>query len=117
MTSLSSSPSDGPVSSTENHRVAQHIKEIKRRCHEAADAQTSKAVRMVKGSRVDLRAGEHCDNAVVPVPPVDRRRGDPRNIFGANIDRRDDWPIRIAMKAGIISDLYSRNQFDLCPYF
>ncbi|GFN83571.1 hypothetical protein PoB_001007700 [Plakobranchus ocellatus] len=58
MASFSSSPSDGPVSSSENHRVAQHIKEIKRRCHEAADAQTSKAVRMVKGSRVDLRAGE-----------------------------------------------------------
>ncbi|GFO32779.1 hypothetical protein PoB_005928400 [Plakobranchus ocellatus] len=34
--SLSPSPSGGPVSSAENHRVAQHIKEIKRRCREAA---------------------------------------------------------------------------------
>ncbi|GFN88178.1 hypothetical protein PoB_001468400 [Plakobranchus ocellatus] len=90
MTSLSSSPSDSPVSSTENHRVSQHIKEIKRYRHEAADAQTSKAVRMVKGSRTDLRAGEQGDNAAVPVPLVDRQSGDHKNILGDKIDRRED---------------------------
>ncbi|GFO32915.1 hypothetical protein PoB_005942000 [Plakobranchus ocellatus] len=43
--SLSSSPSDSPVFSSENHRVAQHVKEIKRHDREAADAQTSKQKR------------------------------------------------------------------------
>ncbi|GFO43456.1 hypothetical protein PoB_006996100 [Plakobranchus ocellatus] len=43
--SLSSSPSDGPISSSENQRAAQHVKEIKRRRREAADAQTSKQKR------------------------------------------------------------------------
>ncbi|GFN97094.1 hypothetical protein PoB_002360000 [Plakobranchus ocellatus] len=36
-------PSDGLVSPAENHRVAQRIKEIKRRRREADDAQTSQA--------------------------------------------------------------------------
>ncbi|GFO04154.1 hypothetical protein PoB_003065900 [Plakobranchus ocellatus] len=43
--SLSSSPSDGPVFSSENLRVAQNLKEIKRRRREAANAQTSKQKR------------------------------------------------------------------------
>ncbi|GFO26543.1 hypothetical protein PoB_005304800 [Plakobranchus ocellatus] len=45
MTSVLLSLSDGPVSSAEINRVAQRIKEIKRRLHEAADAQTSQAER------------------------------------------------------------------------
>ncbi|KAK7109730.1 hypothetical protein V1264_013720 [Littorina saxatilis] len=73
--SLSPSPSDSPVSSAENHRVAERIKEINRRRREAADAQTSQAERMVKRSRVDLRAGEQGDNVAVPVPLVDHGRG------------------------------------------
>jgi transposase InsO family protein len=114
--SLSPSPSVCPVSSEENHRVAERIKQIKRRRLEAADAQTSQAERMVKRSRVDLRAGEQGDNVAVPVPLVDRGRGDPRNILGVIIDRREDTDqYRIAVKAGILSGLYSRNQFDLCP--
>ncbi|XP_068212664.1 uncharacterized protein [Palaemon carinicauda] len=105
-----------PVSSVENHRVAERIKEIKRRRHEAADAHTSQAERMVKRSRVDLRDGEQGDNVAVPVPLVDRERGDPRNILGVIIDRREDTDqYKIAVKACILSGLYSRNQFDLCP--
>ncbi|GFN84075.1 hypothetical protein PoB_001058100 [Plakobranchus ocellatus] len=65
-------PSDGSVSSAENHKVAQSIKEIKRHRREAADAQTSQAERMMERSRVDLRAGEQGDNVVVPVLLVNR---------------------------------------------
>ncbi|GFN94404.1 hypothetical protein PoB_002091000 [Plakobranchus ocellatus] len=72
MTSFS--PSDGLVSSTENHRVAQHINEIKRCRCEAADAQTSKAVKMGKGSHVDLQAGEQGENVAMLVPLVEMER-------------------------------------------
>ncbi|XP_068232019.1 uncharacterized protein [Palaemon carinicauda] len=109
-------PSDSPVSSVENHRVAERIKEIKRLRREAADTQTSQAERMVKRSRVNLRAGEQGDNVAVPVLLVDRGRGHPRNILCVIIDRRKDThQYRIAVKAGILSGLYSRNRFDLCP--
>ncbi|XP_076036970.1 uncharacterized protein LOC143022572 [Oratosquilla oratoria] len=114
--SPTATPSAYNVESPENYRVAERIKEIKRRRREAADAQTSQAERMVKRSRVDLRAGEQGDNVAVPVPLVDRGRGDPRNILGVIIGRREDTDqYRIAVKAGILSGLYSRNQFDLCP--
>ena len=54
VTSLSSSPTDSPVSSVENHIIAERIKQNKRSRRETAYAQTSQAERMVKRSRVDL---------------------------------------------------------------
>ena len=70
---------------------------------------------MVKRSRIDLKAGEVGDNVAVPIPMVDRGRGDPRNIIGVIVDRDENDLYRIAVKAGILSTKYSRNQFDLCP--
>ncbi|KAK7111892.1 hypothetical protein V1264_011445 [Littorina saxatilis] len=76
----------------------------------------SQAQRMVKRSRVDLKAGEVGDNVAVPVPLVDRGRGDPRNILGVILHRDVETDIyTIAVKAGILHGGYSRNQFDLCP--
>ncbi|GFN81873.1 KRAB-A domain-containing protein 2-like protein [Plakobranchus ocellatus] len=41
-------------------------------------ASASQAERVVKRNRVNLRAGEQGDNVAMPVPPVDRGRGDLR---------------------------------------
>ena len=62
-----------------------------------------------------IMAGEAGDNVAVPIPMVDRGRGDPRNILGVIVDRDEHDMYRIAVKAGILSKKYSRNQFDLCP--
>ena len=51
----------------------------------------------------------------IPVPLVDRGKGDPRNILGVIVDRLEEKDqYKIAVKAGILNGLYSRNQFDLC---
>ncbi|GFO24001.1 hypothetical protein PoB_005050600 [Plakobranchus ocellatus] len=60
-------------------------------------ASTSQAERMVERNRVDLQAGEQGEDVTVLVAPVDCGRGDPRNILGVKIDRREDrdqyrWP-------------------------
>ena len=70
---------------------------------------------MVKLSRIELKAGEVGDNVAVPIPFVDRGRGAPRNILGIIVDRDEHDMYRIAVKAGILSTKYSRNQFGLCP--
>ena len=71
---------------------------------------------MVKRTRVDLKAGVAGDNVAVPIPLVDRGRGDPRNILGVIVNRNlDTDQYTIAVKAGILNGGYSRNQFDLCP--
>ena len=69
---------------------------------------------MIKRSCIDLKAGEAGDSVAVPIPIVDRGKGDPRNILGVIVVRDEHDMYRIVVKAGILSTKYSRNQFDLC---
>ena len=63
----------------------------------------TQAERMVKRSCVDLKSGKVGDNAAIPIPMVDRWRGDPRNILGVILDCDDQHMYTIAVKTGIIS--------------
>jgi len=81
----------------------------------ARTSQLAQAERMVKRSRIDLAACEPLDNAAVPIPLVDRGRGDPRNILGVVLERDQNYMYTIGVKAGVLKAKLSRNQFDLCP--
>lgn len=61
--------------------------------------------------------GKVGNNVTIPIPLVDRGRGDPRNIMGRifNIDGNDNY-YTIAVKSGILCGKYTRNQFYLCTY-
>ena len=89
--------------------------EINRRRKRARDAQTSQAERMVKRSRVDLKPAGIEDNIAIPIPMVDRGRGDPRNILGIVLDKDEHDLYTIAVKAGVLKNKYTRNEFALCP--
>jgi len=69
----------------------------------ACDSQLSQAERMIKRSRVDLKSGKVGDNVAIPIPMVDRGRGDPRNILGVILDCDKQNMYTIAVKTGIIS--------------
>ena len=62
------------------------------------------------------KSGEPGEHVAVPIILVDRGRGDPRNILGVIVNRDLETDIyNIAVKAGVLSGGFSRNQFDLCP--
>ncbi|MPC34442.1 hypothetical protein E2C01_027834 [Portunus trituberculatus] len=93
-----------------------HIVQIKRNRSLAYAGQMSQAEKMVKRSRLDLKPGEEGDNVAVPIPAVDRGRGDPCNILGIITARDLDTDLyQIAVKRGLLCGQYSRNQFYLCP--
>ena len=71
---------------------------------------------MVKRSRVEMVAGKMGDNVTVPIPLVDRGRGDPRNILGIVLDRNENDLYTICVEGEIFKGKYSRNQFDDCPH-
>lgn len=50
----------------------------------------------------------------VPVPYVDRAKGDARNVLGAIIEKTDDGFYKVGTKRGIINTLFSRNQIQEC---
>jgi hypothetical protein len=54
------------------------------------------------------------DNVAVPIPSVDRGRGDSRNILGV-ILAVVNGQYTIGCFSGILKGKYSRHQFDLCP--
>jgi len=56
----------------------------------AQTSQLKEAERMVKRSRVEMVAGKVGDNVAVPIPLVDRGRGDPRNILGIVLDTNEN---------------------------
>jgi hypothetical protein len=70
---------------------------------------------MVKRLRVELKFGEIGDNVSIPIPMVDRGRGDPKNILGVILDCDEQNMYTIAVKSGVIGSKYTRNQFDLRP--
>ena len=97
-------------------RLTERRDKVKRARTEAYAGQLSQAERMVKRSRVDFKCGEAGDNVAVPVPMVDRGRGDARNILGVIVNRDITTDIyTIAVKARVLKGGYARNQFDLCP--
>jgi hypothetical protein len=51
------------------------------------------------------------DNVAVPIPSVDRGRGDPRNILGV-ILAVENGQYTIGCPSGILKGKYSRHQFD-----
>ena len=81
----------------------------------ASESQKQQAERMVKRSRIELKAGEIGDNVALPIPLVDRGRGDPRNILGVIVSRSINDQYKVATKSGVLKGSYSRNQFDICP--
>ena len=90
------------------------VSSIQQHHKRARDGLMKQAERMVKRSRVEHAAGNPGDNVTIPLPLVDRGRGDPRNIMGIILDRDDNDMYRIAVRSGILKGKYSRNQFDLC---
>ena len=71
--------SDSNLSSSEleqhEHSIIQHQR---KRAH---DGLVKQAERMIKRSRTVNQAGNPGDNVTVPIPLVDRGRGDPRNLM------------------------------------
>jgi len=107
-------PDDDDVQQTLADRTTQIRKRRAKAC--SGQSQTAQAERVVKRTRVDLKAGIAGDNVAVPIPLVDRGRGDPRNILGVIVNRNlETDQYTIAVRAGILKQGYSRNQFDLCP--
>ncbi|XP_068206695.1 uncharacterized protein [Palaemon carinicauda] len=111
MTQFHTSP---PPLSPSPH-IASRQQEISKNCKRARETQLCQAERMVKRSRIDLRTGEIGDNVAVPVPYVDRGRGDPRNLTGNIMDRNENNLYTVGIKAGILKTKFTRTEFNLCP--
>ena len=107
-----------PSTSTDNDAALlnERMTNITRSRKHAYDGQLAQAEKMVKWSKIDFKPGEVGENVSIQIPLVDRGRADARNILGITVDRDLKTDIyTIAVKAGILTEGYTRNQFNLCP--
>ena len=82
---------------------------------EAKINQMKQAQRMIQRSKIVLSNAEIGDNVAIPIPHVDRGKGDPKNILGVVIDRDERLMYTVATKSGVLKGKYSRNQFNVWP--
>jgi len=110
----STTPSLADQSDDDTQQIlANRTTQIRKRWATAYSGQAAQAKRVVKRTLVDLKAGVTGNNVAVPVPLVDRGRGDTRNILGVIVNRNlETDQYTIAVNAGILNGSYSRNLFD-----
>ncbi|XP_071103366.1 uncharacterized protein [Haliotis cracherodii] len=99
---------------SQEDQVAAQLNSIMQNRKRAREAQEEQAQRMVKRSKRVFGPVSVGDNVTVPIPHVERGRGDPNNIIGVVIECSDNDMFTIAVKGGVLNGKYSRNQFDVC---
>ena len=80
----------------------------------AGETLASQAEHIVKRNHITLQAGDEGDNVAIPVPMVDRGRGDPHNISGVIINHNDNDLYTIAVTQGLLKNKFTRNEFKIC---
>ena len=99
-----------PVLTEDEHPanlIASRIDMIRTERSASRSAQLQQAERMVKRSRLELAAGMPGDNVAIPIPLVDRGRGDPRNILGVIVDRDQNDMYKVSVKSGILKGFHA----------
>ncbi|XP_063417383.1 uncharacterized protein LOC134699916 [Mytilus trossulus] len=83
---------------------------IEKECANASESMVKQANCMLSRSNRVLEKVDIGCNVVIPIPVVDRGKGDPRNIM-AIVNGKSENGYRLATKHGILLGSYSRNQF------
>ena len=78
----------------------------------ASESERRQANRMRNLSERILTEVEVEKNIFIPIPMVDRGKGDPRNLL-AVILSREEHGYKLGTKSGVLHGLYTRNQFEL----
>ena len=87
MPSTSSAVPDRDDDKAAQQTLAYRTTQIRKRGAAVYSGQVAQAERVVKRTRVKLKAFVAGDNVAVPIPLVGRGRGDPRNILGVIVNR------------------------------
>ena len=94
--------------------LEQHLEEIRETRKRTKNNQLMQAERMLKRSRKEMTPAQENDTVAIPMPLVDRGRGDARNIMGFVLNKDQNEMYKIGVKAGVLRGRYSRNQFSVC---
>lgn len=85
--------------------VSKDIQKARRMATENLEKQANKMKNTSDKSHPPAKIG---DNITIPIPDVDKAKGDLRNIIGVVLNINDDGFYRIGTKHGVLQKLYCR---------
>ncbi|KAK3097449.1 hypothetical protein FSP39_009713, partial [Pinctada imbricata] len=88
---------------------------IRRERHHSGEAMANQAKKMVMRSNRVLRPIDVGDSVLVPIPNVDRGRGDTRNLL-CLVMEINDGQHKLGTIFGVLDAMFSRNQFTVTTY-
>ena len=81
---------------------------------EARKRQLSQSEVMLERSIKRFRPAQVGDSVIVPIPEVDKSRGDANNLMAVVVQSQKDGFYTLGTRHGILKQLYTRNQFEVC---
>ena len=90
--------------------ICTRVSNIRRHRHQSGQAMENQANKMVVRSNRILRPVDIGDSVLVPIPSVDRGRGDPRNLL-CYVLEENDGHFKLGTKHGVLNLNFSRSQF------
>lgn len=98
-----------------NEKISTRINEIQNSRKEAHDGLIAQGVRMQTTSDNKHPKAEVGTTVRIPIPEVDRGRGDSRSILAVVTEATNDGFYRLGTEEGTISKYYCRSEFTPCP--
>ncbi|XP_023212590.1 KRAB-A domain-containing protein 2-like, partial [Centruroides sculpturatus] len=102
---------DSDCNDIETSKIGDDIQKARQTAAENLQKQAKKMKSASDKSHPPAKVG---DNVTVPIPDVDRGRGDLRNVIGVVLEINNDGLYKIGTKHGILQTLYCRTEFDIC---
>ena len=114
-TTCSSTPHEPPVLTPQVVNIQERQAHILHHRVAAKRCQSNQADRMIKRRRLALVPADIGNTVTIPIPSVDRGRGDPRNLMGKIVEKDQERELyKIAVRAGVLNGHFSRSQFEVC---
>lgn len=101
---LENSPdaNNSPISAEESIQAARNV------ARQNLEIQAKRMKMATEKSQPEAEVG---DNVTIPIPDVDKAKGDLRNIIGVVLEKNDTGFYKIATKHGVLNKLYCRQHY------
>ena len=114
-TTCSSTPHEPQVLTPQVVNIQERQAHILHHRVAAKRCRSNQADRKIKRRCLALVPADIGNTITIPIPSVDRGRGDPRNLMGKIVEKDQERELyKIAVRAGVLTGHFSRSQFEVC---
>ncbi|XP_045447725.1 uncharacterized protein LOC123656048 [Melitaea cinxia] len=111
---LTEDSDDNVVEVSNREKVSSSENDIHKARTTAAENLVKQAKKMKATSDKSHPPSNIGDNVTIPIPDVDKGKGDLRNIIGVILQKNDEGFYKVGIKHGVLRKQYGRSEFGIC---